>query len=217
MQTISWQTLQRLPLYLSHLKELPPDTGHISATGLAQAMELGEVQVRKDLAAVSGRGRPRVGYEPMALIRDIETYLGYDRADRAVLVGAGNLGRALLAYRGFTDYGVEIVAAFDNNPQQRGVKESGKDVLPLALLGEVCRARGVRIGILTVPNSAAQAMCDALIQAGVRAVWNFSNAHLKVPPGVLVRNENMAVSLAVLSRHLAEQSGESLSSRPDGA
>ncbi len=205
MTKISRQTLQRLPLYLGYLKELPPDTEHISATALAQTMSMGEVQVRKDLAAVSCRGRPRVGYEPTGLIRDIEAFLGYDNADSAVVVGAGNMGRALLSYGGFSAYGLDVVAAFDNNPARLGMSENGKAIFPIDRLGEICREKNVKIGILTVPAAVAQAVCDMMIEAGVKAIWNFAPTHLTVPQGVLVRNENMAVSLAVLSRHLADQ------------
>lgn len=205
MANISRQTLQRLPLYLGYLKALPADTEHISATALAQTMSMGEVQVRKDLATVSCRGRPRVGYEPTGLIRDIETFLGYDNADSAVIVGAGNMGRALLSYEGFSAYGLDVIAAFDDDPARLGTSENGKTVLPISKLEDTCREKNVKIGILTVPAEVAQAVCDMMIEAGVKAIWNFAPTHLTVPDGVLVRNENMAVSLAVLSRHLAGQ------------
>ena len=205
MLTISRQTLQRLPLYLNYLKALPPGTENISATALAQALGLGDVQVRKDLAAVSDRGRPKVGYDAGGLIRDIEQFLGYDNADSAVIVGAGNMGRALLSYEGFSTYGLDVVAAFDADYTKQGAAENGKHIFPVSRLGELCRRMKVKIGIITVPAAAAQQVCDTLIEAGVLAIWNFAPTHLVVPEGVLVQNENMAVSLAVLSQHLSER------------
>lgn len=205
MLTISRQTLQRLPQYLTYLRTLPLEAENISATGLALAMGLGDVQVRKDLAAVSDRGRPKVGYHTVGLIHDIEEFLGYDNADTAVVVGAGNLGRALLTYEGFSDYGLDVVAAFDADFTKLGETENGKHIFPVSRLGELCRRMQVKIGIITVPPAAAQKVCDIMIEAGVLAIWNFSPTRLVVPDGVLVQNENMAVSLAVLSQHLAEK------------
>lgn len=205
MSTVSRQTLLRLSQYLNYLRTLPPGTEYISATALALALNLGEVQVRKDLAAVSHGGRPKVGYAAGGLICDIEAFLKCGSPGSAVIVGAGNLGRALLDYEGFSAYGLEVVAAFDTDPARLGADARGRAILPVALLGEVCREKGVSVGILTVPAAAAQAMCGVLIEAGVKAVWNFAPVHLKVPEGVLVRSENMAVSLAVLSQCLAER------------
>ena len=209
MLSISRQALQRLPLYLNYLKSLPPGTTNISATAIAQALGQGDVQVRKDLAAVSDRGRPKVGYDAHGLIRDIEEFLGYDNVDTAVIVGAGNLGRALLCYDGFSAYGLDIVAAFDADYTRQGTLENGKQIFPVSRLGELCARMKVKIGIITVPAAAAQKVCDTMIEAGVLAIWNFSPVRLTVPAGVLVQDENMAVSLAVLSQHLAEKLGES--------
>ncbi len=205
MLTISRQTLLRLPQYLNYLKTLPPGAEYISATALAQAMSLGDVQVRKDLAAVSDRGRPKVGYETGGLIYDIESFLGYDNADSAVLVGAGDLGRALLSYEGFSTYGLDIVAGFDTDRARQGVTRNGKRVFPISRLGEICRRVKIKIGIIAVPAAAAQSVCDIMVEAGVLAIWNFAPVHLVVPEGILVQNENMAVSLAVLSKHLADK------------
>lgn len=111
---ISKSVLKRLPSYLTYLKSLPADgPANISATALAAALSMGEVQVRKDLALVSDGGRPKVGYMRESLISDIEQFLGYDNTTEAVLIGAGKLGRALLGYSGFAEYGLEIAAAFD--------------------------------------------------------------------------------------------------------
>ena len=131
--------------------------------------------------------------------------MGYDTTDYAILVGAGNLGSALMAYKGFDDFGLEIVAAFDSAVSEEGREVNGKPVYPISRLCEICREKGIKIGIITVPGEAAQEVCDELIQAGIKAIWNFAPVHLFAPENILVQNENMAYSLAALSMHLAEQ------------
>ena len=202
---VSKSVLKRLPAYLAYLKSVPMDAApNISATSLANALGMGEVQVRKDLALVSDGGRPKVGYNRMNLIDDIEQFLGYDNTTDAVLIGAGKLGRALLDYKGFNDYGLNILAAFDMNAQL-GDMEGNKQILPMDELESFCREHKVLMGIITVPSSQAQEVCDKLIACGIKAVWNFANAHLDVPANILVQYENMATSLAVLSMHLQAQ------------
>ena len=121
------------------------------------------------------------------------------------MIGAGKLGRALLGYSGFSEYGLNIVAAFDANPQLVGQTESAKPILPLSELERVCCKQKIYIGIITVPAAHAQEVCDLLIANGIKAIWNFAPVHLDVPHGILVQNENMATSLAVLSKHLSAQ------------
>ena len=174
----------------------------ISATVLADALGFNDVQVRKDLGSVSGNGRPKKGYETEELIADLELYLGCDSRTPAVLIGAGNLGRALLSYGGFSDYGLEIVAAFDSSDAVVGTTAGKKTVMGMDKLRTICEENGVRLGIITVPAAGAQSACDKLVECGVKAIWNFAPTTLKVPHGVLVENENLASSLAVLSKHL---------------
>ena len=192
---ISRATLKRLPTYLAYLKAMPDSSGvNISATALAAGLHMGEVQVRKDLALVSSGGRPKIGYNRAALIADIEQFLGYSNTNDAVLIGAGKLGRALLGYSGFAEYGLNIVAAFDENDAIIGTSKSGKPIMHLS-----------RLGIITVPAEQAQSVCDLLISNGILAIWNFAPKHLNVPDHILVQNENMAASLALLCKHLNEQ------------
>lgn len=205
-KAISIQALSRLPQYLQYLRTLPPQA-YISAKALGLALGYGEIQVRKDLSVVSDGGRPKLGYCTGDLILDIEAFLGYDNASDAVLVGAGRLGRALLAYGGFASYGLNIVAAFDCDARACAEKVCGKQVFPVAKLENLCRRMKIEIGIITVPAASAQPVCDALVGSGVKAIWNFAPVHLEVPKGVLIKNENMAASLAVLSKHLSESEG----------
>lgn len=200
---ISTSTLKRLPTYLSHLKSLPEDVEHISATALAASLGMGEVQVRKDLALVSDGGRPKIGYPREGLIQDIEDFLGYANTNDAVLVGAGKLGRALLSYGGFAEYGLNIIAAFDADDVLIGTSKSGKPIMHISRLQDFCRKHKIRIGIITVPAEYAQTVCNQLIETGIQAIWNFAPKHLDVPEGILVQEENMAASLAILSKHLS--------------
>ena len=203
---ISRATLKRLPTSLSYLKALPSEaSANISATALAAGLHMGEVQVRKDLALVSDGGRPKIGYNREHLIADIENFLGYGNSNDAVLIGAGKLGRALLGYGGFAEYGLNIVAAFDANDTLIGTTNGGKPIMHLSRLGEVCQRYKIKIGIITVPAEYAQGVCDLLIENGILAIWNFAPKHLNVPDGILVQNENMAASLALLCKHLNER------------
>ncbi len=200
-KSVSLQTLRRLPVYLHYLRTVQDQCVNISATAIADKLGLNDVQVRKDLASVSGSGRPKTGYKTLELLQQLEEYLGCGSSSTTVLIGAGNLGKALMAYSGFDDYGLEIVAAFDKNPARIGEIISGKPVYPMEKLGEVCKKHNILVGIITVPASVAQDVCDVLVAHGVRAIWNFAPTILRVPAGVQVENENLASSLAVLSQH----------------
>ncbi len=202
---VSKSVLKRLPGYLAYLKNMPENSPpNISATALANALDMGEVQVRKDLAMVSDGGRPKIGYLREALIDDIEQFLGYDNTTDAILIGAGKLGQALMGYSGFDEYGLNILAAFDAQPKMNRTEE-GKPVYPIEKLPQFCKSHKVLMGIITVPAEGAQSVADQLIAVGVKAIWNFAPVHLDVPAGTLVQNENMATSLAVLSVHLQAQ------------
>ena len=194
---VSKSVLKRLPVYLSYLKSLPEGSAtYISATALANALNMGEVQVRKDLAMVSDGGRPKIGY-----LRENLMFLGYDNTTDAILVGAGKLGQALLGYSGFGAYGLNICAAFDMRASGEACAE-GKPILPMGQMEAFCRANKILMGIITVPAQFAQQVCDQMIACGIQAIWNFAPVHLDVPENILVQNENMATSLAVLSMHL---------------
>ncbi len=207
VQGISKQALLRLPYYLNYLKLLQKEgTTVVSAPKIAAALALNEVQVRKDIALVSScAGKPKTGFQVDLLIHDLESFLGYDNVDEAVLIGAGQLGRSLLGYKGFADYGLQIVAAFDRDPTLFDLRFDGEQrIFPMEKLEDLCRRLRVHIGIICVPPKSAQDVCDRLVACGIRAVWNFAPTHLTVPDGVLLQNENMASSLAVLSAHLKQ-------------
>ena len=167
-------------------------------------LSLGEVQVRKDLAAVSGLGKPKVGYRTSELLKDLEDALGCKKLTPAILVGAGKLGRALLDYNGFEEYGVQITVAFDCNEQVLRMNKTSKEILPISSLKKYCTENGIRIGIITVGSGSAQDVCDQMLEAGITAIWNFAPCQLKVPDNVLVKQENLALSLAHLNSQISK-------------
>ena len=201
--SISKATLGRIPRYLNYLKDLPIDkVPYISATTIAKELNLGEVQVRKDLSMVSGTGKPRIGYETETLIAELEDCLGYNQLTLAVLVGAGRLGKALLQYDGFRHYGVKIAAAFDCNDRVLCL-DSKTEILPINQFASFCKEHNVELGIITVGEGSAQEVCDQMVASGIKAIWNFAPCKLKVPEGIMLQNENLALSLAHLRNRLS--------------
>ena len=189
--------MKRLPIYLNYLRSLPESVENISATTMAKDLGLGDVQVRKDLATISETGRQKVGRPKQQLIRDIERHLNVATATGAVVVGIGNLGQALLAYGGFLDFGVNILAGFDAQATGKSSKAE-KPIFPMNRLPAFCRNNEVGMGIIAVPASCAQQVCDLLVDCGIRAIWNFAPTNLRVPENVVVKNENLAVSISTL-------------------
>ncbi len=198
---ISRATLGRIPAYLRYLKSLPPQVQNISATAIARQLGLGEVQVRKDLGVLCGTGKPKIGYLTAELIASLESFLDC-RNGGTVIVGAGKLGRALLDYGGFADYGLSLLAAFDIAVQQPETSATGKPILPMEALDDFCRRQDVRLGIIAVPAAAAQEVCNRLCAAGVGALWSFAPCPLYKPAQVTVQYENLALSLAHLKMQL---------------
>ncbi|MDR2611835.1 MAG: redox-sensing transcriptional repressor Rex [Deltaproteobacteria bacterium] len=206
LRPISIMLYKRLLSYLRFMKLRPagsPD--NISSAVIAQALGLNDVQVRKDLAAVSSGGKPKIGYITRNLIMDLEHFLGHDNCSEAVIVGVGNLGRALISYENFENYGLKIVAAFDRDPELIGAYFKGVEILDADRIQELCGRLRINIGIITVPASEAQWVCDALLEGGVLAVWNFAPVTLRAPDTVVVRNEDMGASLALLMNNLKEK------------
>ncbi|MBR6968346.1 MAG: redox-sensing transcriptional repressor Rex [Ruminococcus sp.] len=201
-KNITSQTLSRLPVYFSYLASLSDDRkkGNISATAIAEALGLNDVQVRKDLASVSSGGRPKVGYITAELMSDIGRVLGFDNRDGVVVAGMGNFGRAMLEYNGFQAYGFDIVCGFDCNSDRVGSNINGRPVRHIDELESFCRENDIHIGIITVPEGAAQEVCDRMAEAGIRFILNFAAVHLNAPKGVAVHNENISLTLAMLAR-----------------
>ena len=203
---VSRKLLKRLPVYLNYLKNLPEDSSNVSATAMARALNLGDVQVRKDLAKIS-TGRRRTGRNRQQLVQDIEAYLNFTEETGTIVVGAGKLGRALLDYSGFEKAGFNVMAGFDIEPSM-DISEGGKPIYPLRRLEYFCKHYDVHIGVIAVPEESAQSVCDILVANGIQAIWNFSPVHLRVPDDVVVQSENLAVSLNALRARMKNQSAE---------
>ena len=198
---VSRAALGRIPVYLKFIEGLPQDVETVSATTIAKALGFGEVQVRKDLGAICGSGKPRIGYTVFDLKASLECLID-SRNGKTVIVGAGKLGRALLDYGGFSDYGLDILAAFDTEVSQNNA--SGKPILPIDGLHDFCKENDVSIGVIAVPATAAQEVCDKLCQSGIKAIMSFAPCKLTAPEGVAIQYENMALSLAHLKTQIKQ-------------
>ena len=198
---VSRAALGRIPVYLKFIESLPQDVETVSATTIAKALGFGEVQVRKDLGAICGSGKPRIGYTVSDLKASLECLFD-SRNGKTVIVGAGKLGRALLDYGGFSDYGLDILAAFDTDVSQNNA--SGKPILPIDGLHDFCKENNVSIGVIAVPATAAQEVCDKLCQSGIKAIMSFAPCKLTAPEGVAIQYENMALSLAHLKTQIKQ-------------
>jgi redox-sensing transcriptional repressor len=192
--------IRRLSLYLRQL-EVFAQKGRrtVSSKQLAESLHLTDAQVRKDLAYFGQFGQPGIGYRVESLIGQVKRILGTDRIWDVVLVGAGNLGRALLAYRGFERKGFRLVAVFDTDPAKVGRRQGSFNVQSMTDLPGVIQRQNIRLAILAVPVEAAQAVADQLVAAGVRGILNFAPLSLTVPPDVAVSVVDLAVHLEQLS------------------
>lgn len=201
-KNITSQTLQRLPVYFNYLMSLSGKrkTGNISATAIAEALGLNDVQVRKDLASVSRGGRPRTGYITAELISDIGRFLGFENHDGVVVAGVGNFGRAMLGSDSFADYGFDVLCGFDCNENLVGTAVNGKPVRHISEMRSFCLSENIKTGIITVPEKSAQEVCDIMTDSGIKYILNFAAVHLNVPKGVTVHNENISITLAMLAR-----------------
>jgi redox-sensing transcriptional repressor len=205
------ETVRRLPVYLRGLM-VSADQGHehISSQLLADSVGVDAWQIRKDLSYFGDFGTPGVGYNIEKLARGIKKTLRLDVIRRAALVGVGDLGSALLAYPGFRLYGLDIVAAFDVDPNKIGKVVSGVEIEDPAQIGAL-RQRDISLAIVAVPRLAAQATVDQLVAAGIRGILNFAPSKVVAPKRVKVITLDIAMELARLPYYIprAEQVSES--------
>ncbi len=202
----SQPTIKRLPSYLHVIENAQRDGREfISGTTIAEELELEPIQVRKDLAVTGIVGKPRIGFPVDKLIESIYSFLEWHKDHRAAIIGAGSLGTALIGYREFRRRGLNIVAAFDMDKKKIGKSIHEIPVFTLHQMAEKIQELSVKIAILTVPSSHAQAVADLLIKAGIQAIWNFTNVKLKVPEHVVVQKEDLSSGYAVLSVKLRLQ------------
>lgn len=192
--------VRRLSLYLRQLEGFGhKDRRTISSRQLGESLGLTDAQVRKDLAYFGQFGHPGIGYRVDELVGQLRKILGTDRTWNVILVGAGNIGRALSSYRGFNPKGFKLVAVFDNDPTKVGKRVGAYAIQPFADLAAVVRKEVVRLAIMAVPADPAQGVADQLIAAGVRGILNFAPCSLNVPAEVAVSTVDVAVQLEQLS------------------
>lgn len=197
-------TLERLFLYYRILEACRDSRKEvISSDELGKRAGVDAAQVRKDLTFISQCGRPGIGYQVGELLVALESVLGLKRVTSAALVGVGKLGSAIHNYPGFPRFGLRIAALFDSDPRLIGEKLGDSEILAADRITEVLAESDITLGIITVPAQAAQQVANALVAAGVRGIWNFAPVTLKVPPGIVVRNEDLAVGLATVSWQVA--------------
>jgi len=176
----------------------------VSCSRIGAELNLQPIQVRKDLQMTGIIGKPKIGYPVAELTAAIEKCLGWHNVNKAVLVGAGSLGTALLGYPRFGNFGLHIVAGFDSDAKKVGRSVHQYHILPLTRLPALVRRRSIHIGIITVPATAAQQVADLLVNSGIIAIWNFAPVTLRVPGNIIVHNEDLYYSLAALSCKLAQ-------------
>lgn len=198
-ERLSRAAAHRLSLYLRSLAGWPADGGKVSSGRIAEACGVSDAQVRRDLAALGHLGQRGIGYDAKDLAAAIRGALGIDRTWRAVLVGVGNLARALLRYRGFREQGFQILGLFDSDSGKIGQVVEGLTVEPADRLGERVQQLGAELAVLTVPAETAQPVADVLAAAGIRGVLNFAPLLLRLPQRVRLVNVDLAIQLEQLA------------------
>ena len=193
-------TIKRLSLYFNYLRELYEDgVSTISSQMLAEHFSLNPAQVRRDLSSFGQFGKRGAGYVVEELTWHIAEIMGIDKPKMVVVIGAGNLGTALLAYKGFSTHGFQIVAAFDSNPDKVGRPIRDKMCYPLSELPQIVARKSVDMAILATPEEVAQSVLEQIIASGIRAVLNFTTVQLSVPPGIHLVSVDLSSKLKTLS------------------
>ena len=208
-------SVKRFPSYLRILRQRQAEgMEYISATVLAEELNLKPIQVRKDISCTGIEGKPKVGFVVDELIDSITHVLGWDNSAEALIVGVGNLGKAISMYEGFAAYGLGIVAAFDNDPAKIGEKVGDLVVQGMDKLKSFIETNGISIAVITVPAKHAQSVADSLVEYGIKGIWNFAPKDLKIPSEVVMQRTDLATSFAVLSVKMRKMFGSSVSTLP---
>ncbi len=198
-------TMRRLPHYLHFLRrQLDAGITQISSTIIANELSLDATQVRKDLEYTGVKGKPKTGFLVEELVIAIREFLNWTAHRDAFLVGAGNLGSAMLGYKRFKEYGLSFIAAFDSDETKIGSEVYSTPIFSLDKIPMMAKKMNVKIGVITVPAHAAQNAADLLIEGGIKAIWNFAPMNIRVPKDVVIENAQFTESLAALSRKLFE-------------
>ncbi len=212
---ISKNLVYRVPVYLTVSRRLLKEGArYITAPQISAITGINVETVKKDLSQICKTpGNPKLGREADVLVAEMQEFGVYTKLTNAVIIGAGHLGRALLNYDGFNEWGLQIIAGIDNNPQLIGTTINGKTIYAVGDLEKVVIESYAQIAIITVPKEHAQELVDHAVSVGVKAIWNFAPTHINVPKGVILQNENMASSLSLLNYNLNLRSSK-LKKRP---
>lgn len=201
-------TLSRLPWYLAYVNRLrDSDTTHVSSTQISRYTNVEASQIAKDLSYLGIRGKTRIGYEVKALADSLSRFLGFSDCHNAVMVGVGSLGAALMADSGLQRFGLRIVAGIDTNPALTGTSPGGVTVYLPSDMHRVVSESRAEIGIIAVPVEHAQQMADDLVEAGIRALWNFTPCRITARDGVVVQDTSIYAHLAVMYHRLTLSEG----------
>ena len=196
-------TLRRLPWYLAYLKMLDSKhEEHVSSTQIAKRLNVDASQIAKDLSFLNIKGKTRIGYEVHPLTKALTEFLGFKHRHNAFLIGAGSLGSALMRDLGLMQFGLNIVAAFDINPEIIGSKVGDIPIYDLAELASRHRGSGVSIAIVAVPSESAQEVADTLVDNNIKAIWNFTPFRIKVPRNVVIQNTSIYSDLALMYNNM---------------
>lgn len=201
---VSIRQLERCPTYLRFLVSLRNSGVYtVSSKQIAQMMDCSEEQVRKDLQLVSPtKARPGRQRNVIELIDYLKVFLGYNNINEAVVIGVGHLGGALMSFKGFRDFGLEIVAGFDIDPTLIGSKVGDKPIYSMSNLDEIVGELNIKTAILTTPREVSQEVVNKLVNSGVKAIWNFVPVHVDVPDDIVVENIDFAASYAIFSHRI---------------
>ena len=196
---VSLKQIERYPIYLNVLLSLRNSgINKVNSRLLANALGCSEEQVRKDLQIVSpNSSKPGCCRDVNLLIEHLKEFLGYNKGNKAILVGVGHLGSALLSFKGFDDYGLDIIAGFDIDPSITGGTVNDKPIYSIFNLDNKIKELGVEVAIVATPKDVTQEIVNKLINSGIKAIWNFVPIHLVVPENIIVENMDLARSLAV--------------------
>lgn len=196
-------TLRRLPWYLAYIEILREnEVEYVSSTQISRALNVDASQIAKDLSFLNLKGKTRIGYEVESLCRSLADFLGFTCSHKAYIIGCGSLGKALIRDSGLSNYGLEIVAGFDINPEIISRTDLGVPIYHIDRIYEIMEENPASIGILTVPSMSAQESADIAIGAGIKAIWNFTPYRVKVAEGIVMANTSIYAHLALIFNRL---------------
>lgn len=196
-------TLRRLPWYLAYLGLLRSQgIEYVSSTTISKALNVDASQIAKDLSVLNVKGKTRIGYQVKALEEALQEFLGFGRCHKAVMLGVGSLGSALIADNGLNRFGLNIVAGFDTNPDIVGTEIQGVPIYDICSLNKYQKKLRAEIAIIAVPIDVAQQVADLAVESGIKALWNFTPFRILTAPGIVIQNTSIYAHLAVMYNRL---------------